>query len=79
MQAEPRQTQFTGSTKVAEMLTEILKGKIKIEGGGFDWKLLGPDVPTNPQLFDLVAVQCDQVINDQISIFGDKFLLNAAE
>ena len=58
--AEPRQTQFTGSTKVAEMLTEILKGKIKIEGGGFDWKLLGPDVPTNPQLFDLVAVQCDQ-------------------
>jgi 1-pyrroline-5-carboxylate dehydrogenase len=57
--ARPRMTQFTGSTRIAERLTRALNGKIKIEGGGFDWKVLGPDVPRG-SLYDLVAYQCDQ-------------------
>lgn len=37
-------TLFTGSSKVAEKLTVDLKGRIKLEDAGFDWKILGPDV-----------------------------------
>lgn len=33
-----------------------MKGKVKIEDAGFDWKILGPDVSE----FDYVASQCDQ-------------------
>lgn len=51
-----RMTQFTGSSKVANHLAEKLKGKIKIEDAGFDWKILGPDVKD----FDYVAWTCDQ-------------------
>ena len=36
--------QFTGSSYVADRLSEILKGKIKIEDAGYNWKILGPDV-----------------------------------
>uniref|UniRef100_A0A6T6Y3B1 Aldehyde dehydrogenase domain-containing protein n=1 Tax=Hemiselmis tepida TaxID=464990 RepID=A0A6T6Y3B1_9CRYP len=57
--ARPRMTQFTGSTRIAERLTRALDGKVKIEGGGFDWKVLGPDVPQGG-LYDMVAYQCDQ-------------------
>lgn len=39
-----KMTQFTGSSKVAEHLASVLRGKIKIEDAGFNWKLLGPDV-----------------------------------
>jgi len=39
-----RTTQFTGSSKVAEHLSEELSGKVKIEDAGYDWKILGPDV-----------------------------------
>lgn len=39
-----RLVQFTGSSKIANKLAEICKGKIRIEDAGFDWKLLGPDV-----------------------------------
>eukprot|EP00898_Chlorokybus_atmophyticus_P005137 jgi/Chlat1/5624/Chrsp369S05383 len=52
----PRITQFTGSSRVAEMLARDLAGKVKIEDAGFDWKILGPDV----QAVDYVAWQCDQ-------------------
>jgi 1-pyrroline-5-carboxylate dehydrogenase len=51
-----RMTQFTGSSKVANRLAEKLKGKIRIEDAGFDWKILGPDVKD----FDYVAWTCDQ-------------------
>lgn len=51
-----RLTQFTGSSRVAEMLLEKTKGKVKIEDAGFDWKILGPDVGD----VDYVAWQCDQ-------------------
>jgi 1-pyrroline-5-carboxylate dehydrogenase len=43
--APARQTLFTGSSKVAEKLVKSLNGRIKIEDAGFDWKILGPDVP----------------------------------
>jgi len=33
-----------------------MKGKIKIEDAGFDWKVLGPDVSD----LDYVSYQCDQ-------------------
>ena len=34
----------------------MLKGKIKIEDAGFDWKITGPDVTD----VDFVAYTCDQ-------------------
>merc|ERR1719469_1049285 len=55
-QAPYRVTQFTGSSGVAEDLAKELRGKIKVEDAGFDWKILGPDVMD----FDYVAWQCDQ-------------------
>ena len=33
---------FTGSQSVADKLAVDLKGKIKLEDAGFDWKILGP-------------------------------------
>ena len=43
--APVNQTLFTGSSHVAEHLMKNLRGKVKIEDAGFDWKILGPDVP----------------------------------
>lgn len=37
-------TLFTGSSRVADKLAVDLKGRIKLEDAGFDWKILGPDV-----------------------------------
>lgn len=37
-------TLFTGSSRVAEKLALDLKGRIRLEDAGFDWKVLGPDV-----------------------------------
>ncbi|CAM9340221.1 unnamed protein product [Ectocarpus sp. 4 AP-2014] len=55
--AQPRVTQFTGSSKVAEILAEALDGKARaVEDAGFDWKILGPDV----QEEEYVAHTCDQ-------------------
>lgn len=51
-----RLTQFTGSSRVAELLSEQTAGKVMIEDAGFDWKILGPDVSD----VDYVAWQCDQ-------------------
>lgn len=56
MEAKPRMTLFTGSSRVAEKLAVDLKGRIKLEDAGFDWKILGPDV----QEVDYVAWVCDQ-------------------
>lgn len=53
--AEPRVIQFTGSSKVAEHLSAVTRGKVKLEDAGFDWKILGPDV----QQEDYVAWQSD--------------------
>lgn len=51
-------TQFTGSSRVANLLSEKLAGKVRIEDAGFDWKILGPDF--DPDKLDYVAWQCDQ-------------------
>lgn len=51
-----RVTQFTGSSRVAELLSKQTNGKVKVEDAGFDWKILGPDV----QNVDYIAWQCDQ-------------------
>lgn len=51
-----RLTQFTGSSRVAEHLSTVTAGKVKIEDAGFDWKILGPDVLD----VDYVAWQSDQ-------------------
>lgn len=42
--AEPRQTLFTGSSNVAERLARTLRGKLKIEDAGYDWKIVGHDL-----------------------------------
>ncbi len=36
---KPRTTLFTGSSRVGELLCKELKGKIKLEDAGFDWKV----------------------------------------
>jgi 1-pyrroline-5-carboxylate dehydrogenase len=51
-----RLTQFTGSSKVGELLAKATNGKIKLEDAGFDWKVIGPDVDD----VEYVAWQCDQ-------------------
>mmetsp|Transcript_9512 Transcript_9512/g.28349 ORF Transcript_9512/g.28349 Transcript_9512/m.28349 type:complete len:571 (+) Transcript_9512:220-1932(+) len=60
-----RLTQFTGSSRVAELLLNATNGKVKIEDAGFDWKILGPDVGD----VDYVAWQCDQ---DAYASIGQK-------
>lgn len=44
-------TLFTGSSRVAEKLAGDLKGRIKLEDAGFDWKILGPDVQEVPYFY----------------------------
>ncbi|KAJ4787435.1 aldehyde dehydrogenase 12A1 [Rhynchospora pubera] len=56
LEAKPKMTLFTGSSRVAEKLAADLKGRIKLEDAGFDWKILGPDVKE----VDYVAWVCDQ-------------------
>ncbi|CAB4280941.1 unnamed protein product [Prunus armeniaca] len=56
IKANTRMTLFTGSSRVAEKLALDLKGRVKLEDAGFDWKILGPDV----QEEDYVAWVCDQ-------------------
>lgn len=60
-----RLTQFTGSSKVGEILAEATHGKVFLEDAGFDWKVLGPDVAD----VDYVAWQCDQ---DAYASIGQK-------
>ncbi|KAK1552470.1 hypothetical protein Q3G72_017609 [Acer saccharum] len=55
MEANPQMTLFTGNSRVADKLATDLKGRIKLEDAGFDWKVLGPDV----QEEDYVAWVCD--------------------
>jgi len=60
-----RITQFTGSSKVGELLSNATNGKVKLEDAGFDWKVIGPDVAD----VDYVAWQCDQ---DAYASIGQK-------
>ena len=63
--APVRMTQFTGSSRVSELLSRETHGKVKVEDAGFDWKILGPDVAD----VDYVAWQCDQ---DAYATIGQK-------
>lgn len=56
---DAKNTLFTGSSYVGEHLVKSLRGKVRLEDGGYDWKILGPDVPKNQQHIDYVAWQCD--------------------
>ena len=58
VQGDSRMCLFTGSQAVADKLAVDLKGKIKLEDAGFDWKILGPDGPGKE--LDFIAWQCDQ-------------------
>ena len=49
---QARTTLFTGSQEVAEHLTKSLKGKVRLEDAGFDWKILGPDIPKSQNEID---------------------------
>ncbi|GAX24416.1 1-pyrroline-5-carboxylate dehydrogenase [Fistulifera solaris] len=60
-----RLTQFTGSSRVGELLSAATHGKVRLEDAGFDWKLIGPDVGD----VDYVAWQCDQ---DAYASIGQK-------
>jgi 1-pyrroline-5-carboxylate dehydrogenase len=53
-----RLVQFTGSSKVAEEISLIMHGKVRIEDAGFDWKILGPDFKAKN--IPYVAWQSDQ-------------------
>ena len=56
-----RMTLFTGSQAVAEKLVKDLHGRIKLEDAGFDWKILGPDVPPpGSKNYDFAVWQADQ-------------------
>ncbi len=54
--SQPRNTLFTGSTHIAEKLLTDLMGRVKIEDGGFDWKII--DNIGYHELFDVIK-QCD--------------------
>jgi len=65
----PSMTMFTGSEAIANKLAVDLKGKIKLEDAGFDWKVLGPDVPADKTVQDYVLWQCD---HDAYGFTGQK-------
>jgi 1-pyrroline-5-carboxylate dehydrogenase len=53
-----RLVQFTGSSGVAERISELMNGAVRLEDAGFDWKVIGPDYQED--WLDYVAWQCDQ-------------------
>jgi 1-pyrroline-5-carboxylate dehydrogenase len=53
-----RMVQFTGSSQVAEKIASEMRGAVRLEDAGFDWKVIGPDF--DPEWLDYVAWQCDQ-------------------
>jgi len=53
-----RLTQFTGSSKTANEICQLMNGKVKLEDAGFDWKILGPDC--NSAWVPYVSWQSDQ-------------------
>lgn len=61
LRGRSRMCLFTGSQGVAEKLVKDLRGRIKLEDAGFDWKILGPDVPPEgSKNYDFAVWQADQ-------------------
>lgn len=56
--SEIRMVQFTGSSEVAETITSVVNGAVRLEDAGFDWKIIGPDF--DEQWLDYVAWQSDE-------------------
>jgi 1-pyrroline-5-carboxylate dehydrogenase len=53
-----RLVQFTGSSEVAERISGVVNGNVRLEDAGFDWKVIGPDF--DERWADYVAWQSDQ-------------------
>jgi 1-pyrroline-5-carboxylate dehydrogenase len=53
-----RLVQFTGSSQTAEWVSSVMRGKVRLEDAGFDWKIIGPDFQA--EWLEYVAWQCDQ-------------------
>lgn len=53
-----RLVQFTGSSGVANRISELMNGAVRLEDAGFDWKIIGPDY--QDAWLDYVAWQNDQ-------------------
>ena len=53
-----RLVQFTGSSQIAERISTLMNGAVRLEDAGFDWKVLGPDYQSD--WLNYVAWQCDQ-------------------
>jgi 1-pyrroline-5-carboxylate dehydrogenase len=62
-----RLVQFTGSSTVAEQVSRVMNGAVRLEDAGFDWKVIGPDYQAD--WLDYVAWQSDQ---DAYSASGQK-------
>ena len=62
-----RLVQFTGSSAVAENVSRVVDGAVRLEDAGFDWKVIGPDFQED--WLDYVAWQSDQ---DSYSASGQK-------
>ncbi|RZC58677.1 hypothetical protein C5167_005982 [Papaver somniferum] len=60
LEAKPRMTLFTGSSRVAEKLAVDLRGRVKLEDAGFDWTILGPDVQEVLSTGLITLHGCDQ-------------------
>ncbi|XP_026189882.1 delta-1-pyrroline-5-carboxylate dehydrogenase 12A1, mitochondrial [Cyclospora cayetanensis] len=62
-----RLVQFTGSCEVAQKLSHLMEGRVRIEDAGFNWKILCGDV--RQEDVDYVAWQSDQ---DAYALSGQK-------
>ena len=52
-QADARMTLFTGSSRVGEHLVKALRGKVKLEDGGYDWEKLERELPLGSTMLTL--------------------------
>ncbi|PWA62074.1 pyrroline-5-carboxylate dehydrogenase [Artemisia annua] len=78
LEANPQMTHFTGSSRISDKLAYDLKGQIKLEDAGFDWKILDLTFKRfnifyilGYKLVDYVAWVCDQ---DAYACSGKKML-----
>ncbi len=62
-----RMVQFTGSSAVAEHVSRVMNGAVRLEDAGFNWKIIGPDYRAD--WLDYVAWQSDQ---DSYAASGQK-------